>query len=94
MEIRIRLLGTFKEFSEEAICLRYEKEPDLGEVIDRLVLELGPAFERAFLDPILHDPSPRALILVNGVEIGVLRGLETTLSEGDDVVVLPVSHGG
>lgn len=35
-----------------------------------------------------------ALILVNDREISVLKGLETPLSDGDEVVFVPVVHGG
>jgi len=34
------------------------------------------------------------LILVNDVEIGVLQGDETRLSEGDEVALMPIAHGG
>jgi molybdopterin converting factor small subunit len=34
------------------------------------------------------------LILVNGKEISVLKGLETVLKEGDEILLIPVIHGG
>ena len=34
------------------------------------------------------------LVLVNGREISVLNGIDTKISPGDKVVLLPVSHGG
>lgn len=34
------------------------------------------------------------LVLVNGLEIGVLDGLETLLTSGDRLTLIPVSHGG
>jgi len=34
------------------------------------------------------------LILVNDREIGVLNSLETKLNDGDEVVLVPVVHGG
>jgi sulfur-carrier protein len=35
-----------------------------------------------------------ALILVNDREISVLSGIETKLSDGDEIVFIPVVHGG
>jgi len=34
------------------------------------------------------------LILVNDVEISVLEGDETRLSDGDEVALMPIAHGG
>jgi molybdopterin converting factor small subunit len=34
------------------------------------------------------------LVLVNDVEISVLGGEETRLSEGDEVALMPIAHGG
>jgi molybdopterin converting factor small subunit len=35
-----------------------------------------------------------ALILVNDREISVLNGLDTKLDDGDEIVFVPVIHGG
>ncbi len=35
-----------------------------------------------------------ALVLLNEVDIGLTGGLETKLSNGDEIVVLPLVHGG
>jgi molybdopterin converting factor small subunit len=34
------------------------------------------------------------LVLVNGREISVLNGLETVVKAGDELVFVPVMHGG
>lgn len=34
------------------------------------------------------------IVLVNGIEIGLLSGLRTPLSEGDTVTLIPTAHGG
>jgi molybdopterin synthase sulfur carrier subunit len=58
------------------------------------IIEKFPKIERALIDPELGDPKPNTLIIVNGKEISVLNGLETLLKDGDEVVFVPVSHGG
>jgi len=58
------------------------------------IIEKFPKIERALIDPELDDPKPNTLIIVNGREISVLNGLETLLKDGDEVVFVPVSHGG
>jgi molybdopterin converting factor small subunit len=34
------------------------------------------------------------LILINDVDMGVLEGVDTVLSEEDEVTLMPISHGG
>jgi len=46
------------------------------------------------IDPELNDPLPNAVILVNGKEIGILKGLETEVRDRDEIVIIPVIHGG
>ena len=65
----------------------------MGALVTELVKEV-PELERGLIDQQLEDPRPNALILVNGREIGVLDGLETRLKDGDEVVFVPVVHGG
>lgn len=59
-----------------------------------IIVEEFPQAKRALIDPELEDPRPNALIIVNGKEISVLNGLETILKDEDEVVFVPVSHGG
>ncbi len=63
-------------------------------MIQKLVEAFSPEFKDALIDPELKDPRPNALILVNGKEISVLEGLETEVNKGDEIVLVPVSHGG
>jgi molybdopterin synthase sulfur carrier subunit len=54
----------------------------------------APGLKRSLIDQQLEDTRPNALILVNGREISVLEGLETKLKNGDQIVFVPVVHGG
>jgi len=42
----------------------------------------------------LDVSSSGVLIMLGGVEVGNLQGLETPLSDGLEVVFVPVTHGG
>jgi len=75
------------------LCINARKTTPLREIIKKITEEL-PQIARAVVDPELEDPRPNTLILVNGKEISVLDGLETMLKDGDEVVLVPVIHGG
>ena len=53
-----------------------------------------PQLEKTLSDQQLDDSRSNALILINGREISVLNGLETKLNDGDEIVFIPVVHGG
>jgi molybdopterin synthase sulfur carrier subunit len=54
----------------------------------------APELKRSLINQQLDPAYPNALILVNGKEISVLNGLDTKLKDGDEVVFVPVVHGG
>lgn len=93
--IEVRFLGIFRQVSGRSrILVRLEKAPTVRKTIEKLVEASSSQFKHAFVDPVLNDPRPNALILVNGKEISVLEGLETEIEDGDEIVLVPVSHGG
>ncbi len=95
ISVNVRLIGVFRELSEKSrFHMKLEEPVVVRKMIQRLTETFSPEFKRALIDPELNDPRPNALVLVNGKEISVLEGLETELNKGDEVVIVPVSHGG
>ena len=94
MAITVKFVGSLRHFSGLGdLQLGYNRCVSVGELVNELVKEL-PALGRSLVDRQLEDPRPNALILVNGKEIGVLDGLETKLKDEDEIVIVPVVHGG
>jgi MoaD family protein len=94
MVITVRFIGAFRSVSGKSkLAIKFEDVIPLSEAVKRILKEL-PKLKRALIDPDLEDPRPNALILVNGKEISVLNCLETMLEDGDEVVFVPVIHGG
>jgi molybdopterin converting factor small subunit len=96
ISVNVRLIGIFRVLSgKNRLPVELEEEPTIvGRVIQKLAEVFSPEFKEALIDPELKDPRPNALILVNGKEISVLKGLETEVNKGDEIVLVPVSHGG
>lgn len=94
MRIGVRMLGTLRDASGVGEkSLNVNEGFDVDHVI-RLLLEESPGLKKVLIDSVLGSPLPNALILLNGVEIGNLQSLETPLREGDELVLLSVTHGG
>jgi len=95
INVKVRLLGVFQGLSGRSrFPMELEETTTVRKVIQKLAETFSPEFKRVLIDPELEDPRPNALILVNGKEISVLRGLETEVNDGDEIILVPVSHGG
>jgi molybdopterin synthase sulfur carrier subunit len=94
MTVTVRFIGALRNASGKGkITMAIKNAVTLRDIIKKIVEE-EPKLRRALIDPELEDPRPNALILVNEKEISVLNGLETMLKDGDEVVFVPVLHGG
>jgi molybdopterin converting factor small subunit len=94
VEIKIKLLGVAKDVAgidRETITIL--ECADVHEALRTLIDIHGQSLRDALLDPVTESPVA-TLILLNGVEIGNLQGLETPLNHGDTLVLLSVTHGG
>ena len=95
INVEVKFLGVFRQFSgRDQFLVKLEKPATLGKAIEKLTEAFSSEFRRMLVDPELEDPRPNALILVNGKEISVLEGLKTEVEDGDEIVLVPVSHGG
>jgi len=95
ISVKVRLIGIFRVLSGKSETSLELKEPTIVKrAIQKLVEKSSPEFKEALIDPELKDPRPNALILVNGKEISILEGLRTEINKGDEIVIVPVSHGG
>lgn len=94
MAVTFKFVGAFRNLAgKERQTLHVRKALPLREALWKIV-EKKERLKRALIDPELGDPRPNAIILVNGKEISVLNGLDTVLADGDEVVLVPVIHGG
>lgn len=95
INVKVRPLGVFRGiFGRSQLLVKMEEPTSVRKMIQKLAESLPLEFKRVLIDPELNDPRPNALILVNGKEINVLAGLETEVDEGDEIILIPVSHGG
>jgi len=95
VRVRVRFIGIFQVLSGESqVELQLREGATLRDAVQKLVTSLPPEFGVALIDPVLGDPRPNALILLNGREISVFNGVETAVMDGDELVLVPVAHGG
>ncbi len=89
------MMGPLKEASgSEEQELTLNQDAKVSDAIHRILEAHEGALDDALLDPYMRSPATNTLILLNGVEVGNLLGLETPLRDGDSLILLSVTHGG
>jgi sulfur-carrier protein len=92
--VTLKFIGALRRASgKDTLTVTCQKGASLLDLVNEVTREL-PVLRRNLLDEQLDEPKPNALILVNGKEISVLKGLATKVKDGDEVVFVPVVHGG
>lgn len=95
MRVTARLMGSLKEASgSEGLELTLDQGAKVSDAIQGILEAHREGLDGLLLDPHAPNPTFNTLILLNGVEIGNLLGLETPLTDGDSLVLLAVTHGG
>jgi sulfur-carrier protein len=90
----IKFIGALRHLSGKTqFDITFKKEISIKELIEKISQEM-PELKHTFSDQELNDPRSNSLILVNGKEISVLKGYGTKLNDGDEIVFVPVVHGG
>jgi molybdopterin converting factor small subunit len=92
MKVTVLFRGPIaKQLLEGRIVVECKEGSCLLEVLTEL-LEKEESVRNVWTNPETMDRD--ALILCNESDIGLTGGLETKLSDGDMLVVLPLIHGG
>jgi MoaD family protein len=90
----VKFIGALRHLSGKAqFTMDFQDGISIMVLLDKISQEL-PELKRTFSDQELNDSRSNSLILVNGREISVLNGYETKLCDGDEIVFVPVVHGG
>ncbi|MEM1550370.1 MAG: MoaD/ThiS family protein [Candidatus Bathyarchaeia archaeon] len=96
MRVKVRMLGVLKKIlgkDELFFDLDVSGELRLRNIIERILAE-DVSLKDILLDPDLKDPRPNTIVLINGKEIGLLGGLDAIVRDGDEIILIPVVHGG
>ncbi len=93
MPLTLKFIGALRQISGKTqLTVDFQEGMALKDLITKISQEM-PQLDKTLSDQ-LSDSRSNALVLINGREISVLNGLETKLNDGDEIVFVPVVHGG
>ena len=94
MSLTVKFIGALRHLSGKTQCtVNFQGYISIKGLLDKISQEL-PELKRTFSAQELNASRSNSLILVNGREISVLNGYDTKLNDGDEIVFVPVVHGG
>ena len=93
MVIRVRLVGVLKALALGKDYVELNEALTVRDVINGLRLVNEKLFKRVF-DPARGELAPDIYVAVNDVDIRLLKGLDTPVKDGDEVLILAYIHGG
>ena len=94
MRIKIRMMGVLRKAQgNKEISIELPEDSTVGTAIKTIIAK-NEALKEVLWDQEVDSPSPNALIMLNGVEIKNLQGIETLLMTDQELVLLSVVHGG
>ncbi len=96
MQVTVDYLGYIKNVlgatQPEKITLK--GEATIRDLLDALAEKHGSPFKKAVYEPGSADVKSTFIMIVNGLLLNQLRGMDTHLKEGDGVVLMPIVSGG
>jgi len=95
MAVNVKFVGALRHITgKPKLTVDYLAGFSVKDLIQKLIQD-SPQIQASIVDQQTDGTmKTNALILVNNREISVLNGLETKLSDGDEIVIVPVVHGG
>jgi sulfur-carrier protein len=92
--LTIKFIGALRHLSGKTeFRVSFQEGISIKKLVGKITQEF-PELKHTFTDQELNDSRSNSLVLVNGQEISVLNGYETKLKDGDEIVFVPVVHGG
>jgi molybdopterin converting factor small subunit len=87
-------MGIFsKAYGSKNLVLNLPEKSTVETVINELISK-NEVLRKVLWDSGVDSPIPNAIIMINGIEINNLQGIDTVLLPDQELVLLSVIHGG
>jgi molybdopterin converting factor small subunit len=95
MQVKVHYIGLIKTYtntSQDEFSL--SKSTLLSELLDKIAQDYGKQFINEVYDPIKKEMKTSFVVMINGVLMDQLNGINTPLKEGDTVILMSLVTGG
>ncbi|MGD8506015.1 MAG: MoaD/ThiS family protein [Candidatus Bathyarchaeota archaeon] len=95
MKVKVQYLGFIKNITKKSEDnFELEDDASLSQLLNKIAGIYGKPFKREVYESGLKDVKMGFVVTVNGVLIGQLKGMDTQLNNGDNVLLMSLMTGG
>jgi sulfur-carrier protein len=95
MKVKVHYLGLVKTYTNKGQDdIELEDFAILSDLLGKIAQSFGKPFNAEVYDSDKREVKAMFTVMVNGVIIGQLNGLDTKLKDGDSVIIMPLMTGG
>ncbi len=95
MRVKVHYLGLVKTYTNKGQDdLELSEGAKLSDLLSKLAANFGKPFDAEIYEPAKREVKAMFTVMVNGVIMGQLDGVETKLKDGDNVIIMPLMTGG
>jgi MoaD family protein len=95
MQVKVHYIGLIKSYTNTSQDeFELSKGTLLSELLDKISEDYGKKFIQEVYDPIKKEMKASFVVMVNGVLIDQLKGVNTPLKESDSVILMSLVTGG
>ncbi|MCL2642906.1 MAG: MoaD/ThiS family protein [Candidatus Bathyarchaeota archaeon] len=95
MTVNVKFVGALRHIADKSdMIIECPVDFSVKELLQKIILYLPEIKTNIVNQQTGNVVKTNVLILVNDREISVLNGMDTLLNSGDEVVFIPVVHGG
>ncbi len=95
MKINVHYISLVKNFtkkSQDEIIL--ENGSKVSDLLDKIASNYGKPFTQEVYEPGQRDMKATFVTMVNGVLMDQLKGVDTSLNDGDSIIIMSLMTGG
>jgi molybdopterin converting factor small subunit len=95
MQVKVHYIGLIKSYTNTSQDeFELSKGTLLSELLDKISEDYGKQFIQEVYDPVKKEMKSSFVVMVNGVLMDQLKGVNTPLKESDTVILMSLVTGG
>ena len=95
MQVKVHYIGLIKSYTNTSQDeFELSKGTLLSELLDKISEDYGKQFIQEVYDPVKKEMQSSFVVMVNGVLMDQLKGVNTLLKESDTVILMSLMTGG